>query len=142
MDMHSGGGTKEPPYEYIYIEAPREEAELVFYHRFGHNPHRVTCTCCGEDYEISEGGDLKQLTGYNRGCAWLVPIDKDQHKSLGCIELGEDIPPGYTARKPSYDEYITLEQYLAKFNVLVIRAEEISPEERVGQLPEEGYIWH
>ena len=22
MDMHSGGGMKEPPYEYIFIEAP------------------------------------------------------------------------------------------------------------------------
>lgn len=66
MDMHSGGGCKETPYEYIYIEALREEAEVIFFNRFGHNPNRVTCTCCGEDYSISSHEDLIQLTDYNR----------------------------------------------------------------------------
>lgn len=59
MDMHSGGGTKEEPYEYIFIEAPREEAIIIFYNRFGHNPERVTCTCCGDDYSITEYETLK-----------------------------------------------------------------------------------
>ena len=54
MDMHSGGKCKEEPFEHIYIEAPQEEAELIFFNRYGHNPNRVSCTCCGEDYNISE----------------------------------------------------------------------------------------
>jgi len=52
MDMHSGGDLKEK-WQYIYIEAPEEEAKVIFYNRFGHNPNRVTCTCCGKDYSIS-----------------------------------------------------------------------------------------
>ena len=31
MDMHSGGGTKEKPFEYIYIQAPEKEAKVIFY---------------------------------------------------------------------------------------------------------------
>lgn len=30
MDLHSGGETKIPPYEYIFIEAPEEEARKIF----------------------------------------------------------------------------------------------------------------
>ena len=40
-DMYSGGGLKEKPYTYIYIEAPEVEARTIFYNRFGHNPDRV-----------------------------------------------------------------------------------------------------
>jgi hypothetical protein len=64
-DMHSGGDLKEE-WGHIYIEAPQEEAEVIFYNRFGHNPNRVTCTCCGEDYSISEGRSLGELTKYHR----------------------------------------------------------------------------
>ena len=68
MDMHSGGGAKEAPYEYIYIEAPESEAKTIFYNRFGHNPERVSCACCGEDYSISEEESLEQATAFERGC--------------------------------------------------------------------------
>ncbi len=51
-DMHSGGGTKHK-YELIYIEAPYKEAIRVFYARFGTNPYRVSCTCCGADYSVT-----------------------------------------------------------------------------------------
>ena len=67
MDMHSGGSLKEK-WQYIYIEADEKEAKIIFYNRFGHNPERVTCTCCGDDYSISSKDDLHQLTGYDRGC--------------------------------------------------------------------------
>ena len=60
MDMNSGGDLKEK-WQYIYIEAPAEKAKIVFYNRFGHNPERITCTCCGEDYSISEGESIEQL---------------------------------------------------------------------------------
>ena len=56
-DMHSGGSLKEQ-WQYIYIEAPEDEARVIFYNRFDHSPDRVTCTCCGEDYSVSEDADL------------------------------------------------------------------------------------
>lgn len=64
-DMHSGGSQKED-YKKIYIEAPIEEAKVIFYNRFGHNPERVTCTCCGEDYAMSEG-TVDKVTSFHRG---------------------------------------------------------------------------
>ncbi len=128
-DMHSGGGTKEAPYDKIYIEASEDEAIRIFYNRFGHNPQRVTCTCCGEDYSISESDSLAQATGYHRNCDW---------------PKGEE---GYTeeARTSEYSDHvwkhITLEDYLKKETVLVIYADDIEPEERKGDVPNQGYVW-
>ena len=125
MDMHSGGGSKED-FEYLYIEAPQAEAELVFYNRFGHNPYRVTCTCCGEDYSITEEPTLEVATAYERGCDW------------------DDEAEGYVERPNTRRwarEYVTLDQYLAQPGVAVIRAEDIKPEERIGTLPRQGYVW-
>jgi len=125
MDMHSGGDTKEPPYEYIYIEAPQSEAEIIFYNRFGHNPNRVTCTCCGEDYSISEEESLEQATGFERNCEY-GPKGKYVEK----------------LRKDNYGrKYQTLAEYLENENVLLIKKEDTKPEEREGDVPEQGYVW-
>lgn len=63
-DMNSGGEQKEK-WSKIIIEAPEEEAKIIFYNRFGHSPDRVTCTCCGEDYSTSEDDNLFQLIAYD-----------------------------------------------------------------------------
>jgi len=112
-DMHSGGGRK-ASHEHIYIEAPKEEATRVFYARFGHNPNRVSCTCCGEDYSISDDETFADLTHYQRNRArWNKPED-----------------------------LMTIDEYIAQDDVLVIGALEISDEERTGDdPPEEGYVW-
>lgn len=155
MDMHSGGGTKEPPYEYIYIEAPKDEAKVIFYNRFGHNPERVTCTCCGDDYSISSEPTLKRLTGFDRGCNALeTPRDARGrykqpdddwwrgHYYLEPQEEAEAEARGWTVdRRFRLYQYSTLEDYLKRPNVLVVRAEEIKPEERVGEVPAQGYVW-
>lgn len=121
-DMHSGGGQKEK-WGHIYIEAPEKEAVVIFYNRFGHNPNRVSCTCCGDDYSIDSGKSLEQLTGYDRGCKfrkrkWV----EEQDTRFG---------------KP----YQTLEEYSKNNNVLIIPEDEILKEERYGEVPEQGYIW-
>ncbi len=103
MDMHSGGGSKEK-WSQIFIEAPEDEAKVIFYNRFHHNPERVTCTCCGEDYSITENASLEELTDYWR-------------------------------RDASLDEYVKRQ------DVLVIHDEEIKPEEKIGDVPTEGFIW-
>jgi hypothetical protein len=113
MDMHSGGGTKEPPYEYIYIEAPEAEAKVIFYNRFGHNPERVTCTCCGEDYSIDSYETLEDATAYDCRPPW------------GAVDC----------------RAVSLEDYLARKDVLVIRASEITDADREGSVPAQGYVW-
>lgn len=123
MDMHSGGGLKEK-WQYIYIEAPEQEAKAIFYNRFGHNPDRVTCTCCGEDYSTNESDSLEQATGFERGCDY---------------ENGKYVERQRT--KYSFHTYQTLEEYLKKDSVLVIRDQDIKPEERLGEPPEQGYVW-
>lgn len=116
-DMHSGGGCKEAPYEHIFIEAPLEEAVRIFYNRFGHSPYRVSCTCRGEDYSISEYDTLEEATAYQRN----------------------DPPSGYSSR-PS----VTLEEYMfnaLKYEALFIAHGEIKETERSGDVPVQGYVW-
>ena len=122
MDMSSGGGTKEEPYDNIYIEAPEDEAIIIFYNRFGHNPNKVTCTCCGEDYSISEEKTFEQASGYARNCAYA----------------GKK----YIEREASdYGKYQTVASYKRNKDVLVIPKSKIKKAERVGDAPTEGYVW-
>jgi len=150
MDMHSGGGAKED-YEYIFIEASQDEAEIIFYNRFGHSPNKVTCTCCGEDYSVSESEDLKQATAYERNClfAWF---DKDGNRITRdeAWVSGEGYIEGSYSRyieEPnlefgrSPDDYMTIKQYMKKGDALFIKDSEIKPEERQGEVPQEGYVW-
>lgn len=127
MDMHSGGGLKESPYEYIYIEASANDAQIIFQNRFGHNPNRVTCTCCGSDYSLSESDSLEQLTGFERGCQYDTNA-----------KLYVDTP----SLDRTWKEYEPLDDYLRGSKVLVIRNQDIKPEWREGELMEQGYIWH
>lgn len=151
-DMHSGGGTKEKPYDSIYIEAPEDEARVIFYNRFGHSPDRVSCTCCGEDYLVREHESLAQLTGFHRGCRSLITPrdpktglhqnDDPVIKAHLYLEPGEEPPAGYEVdtrwrRGPG----ITLAEYEKQADVLIIRASEIKSGERQGTVPPQGYVW-
>lgn len=149
-DMHSGGGTKLPPYERIYIEASEEEAKVIFWKRFERNPQRVTCTCCGEDYSISSHESLAQLTAFDRGCR-CVETKRDPATGLYLnddpnvryLEEGEEPPAGYGISRMSAfrGAYRTLEEYAKDPTVLIIHASEIKPREGRGSVPEEGYVW-
>jgi hypothetical protein len=108
-DMHSGGGSKEK-WEHIFIQAPESEARVIFYNRFGHSPDRVTCTCCGYDYSVSEYENLDAATEFHRS--------------------------GKFGSKKQ-----TTGQYAKNKNVLVIYDEDILDEERVGDVPAQGYVW-
>ena len=137
-DMHSGGGQKEE-WAVIYIEAPEEEAIVIFYNRFGHNPDRVTCTCCGNDYSIDSGKSLKQLSGYHRGCRYAG--------KKGYIEKRDTTYDKYANGEKELEEtkvrhpYQTLEEYEKRPDVLIIYAKDIKPEERLGEVPTQGYVW-
>ena len=122
--MHSGGGQK-LDWAYVYIEADESTAKSVFYSRFGRNPDRVTCTCCGPDYSISENESLEQASGYHRNC-----------KCVG-DKYVEEIAEGYRAQSG----YLTVEEYSARPEVKVIRASEITEVEKNSEVPEEGYVW-
>ena len=121
--MHSGGGQK-LKWGRIYIEAPESEARVIFQNRFDRNPERVTCTCCGEDYSITESISLAQSTGYARGC------DYDDTTHL-CIERPGKYSSGYQ----------TLAEYEKDDSVHIVRKEDILPSERKGALVREGYVW-
>jgi hypothetical protein len=124
-DMNSGGGQKEK-WAQIYIEAPEDEAIVIFYNRFGHNPNRVTCTCCGEDYSISEYDTLEHATAFHRGCLYDDKIK----------EYVESPDTRYGTH-----EYKTLAEFLESEEGLAIYDKDILPEERVGDVPEQGYVW-
>ena len=144
-DMHSGGECKEEPYEKIYIEAPEEEARVIFYNRFGHNPDRVSCTCCGEDYTVNEDESLEQATGHHRGCRFAyfkngkeIPEEEGWTSGKG---NNKGVWSGYIEEQDEFGEYQTLDKYLKNSEVLVIYSKDIKPEERKGEIPEQGYVW-
>ncbi len=122
-DMHSGGGCKQPPYEHIFIEAPRDAAIKVFYNRFGHNPERVSCTCCGYDYAVEEYDSLQQATAYQRAC--LFENDRYVEK------------PG----SETYSKYQTLADYIKNDDVYVLFAEDINEQDLTAHVPVQGYVW-
>ena len=139
-DMHSGGRQK-LAWGHIYIEADEKTAKSVFYARFDRNPDRVTCTCCGGDYNVDEYATLQEATAYQRGCAW----DKETGN------YAEHVGPETYARK-----YMTLEDYEAlgratddndndddpiAGRVLIIRKDEITPEQKLRDVPQQGYVW-
>lgn len=149
MDMHSGGSTKVKPYQHIFIEAPEAEAKVVFYNRFKRNPERVTCTCCGEDYSIREYADLAQATAYERGCDYTY-IDSDGAEKTEDDwyalprERRDELTGRYLERKArrfAYREYVALEDYMKRDDVLFIPASHIEPQDKRGDVPQEGFVW-
>ncbi len=107
-DMHSGGECQEPPFEQIYIEAEEDEARTIFYHRFGHSPEDVCCSCCGENYWLFEGETLEELSARDRGCR----------------AIRGDVYDLRTAR-------VSVETFEKRPDILVIRACQIQPFERI-----------
>lgn len=100
-DMHSGGSQKLDQ-EYIYIEATFQEAIDYFTERFGRDPRRVTCECCGMDYDIMTFESLEQASGHERHCAYV---------DGSYIEEPED---------PHYSQYHTVEEWLDRDDTLFI----------------------
>lgn len=147
-DMHSGGGQK-LDWGHIFIEAPQAEAEIIFQNRFKRNPNRVTCTCCGEDYSISEEKSLEQATAFERGCGYFYrdANGNEVDEKLAWIPgkgTTEGVKGGYEERaggRFSHRDHIPLADYLASGEAHVIYAKDIKPEERVGSLRREGYVW-
>lgn len=160
-DMHSGGSQKEK-YSKIYIEAEEKQAKVIFYNKFGHNPERVSCTCCGGDYSIDESESLASATGYHRNCEWgctykngnevskEVALDKESklNKGYQWAYIEKTSKSNLDIRKkcntPDDDKWgihIPLEEYLKRDDVCVIYATDIQPEEIKGEIPEQGYVW-
>lgn len=133
---------------HIFIEAPESEAKVIFYNRFGRNPDKVTCACCGNDYSTSESESLEQATGYYRNLRWCEDVrgwhygKKDQfpnYRDPFYLEPHEEIPEGMKVA----DRYryrsgngVTLAEYIANGGdglsagrPLVVHADEIKPEE-------------
>jgi hypothetical protein len=143
--MHSGGSLKEK-WATIYIEAPIEEAKVIFYNRFGHGPERVTCTCCGDDYSISESETLEEASAYHRNCVWIEPSLKRsgaaRYLDGDAKGNGEPMPSGYKHGYTKFGDWVPLDEYVKQDGVLIICDGDIKQSERRGDVPEQGYVWH
>jgi hypothetical protein len=131
-DMHSGGGTKIPPYNKIYVEAPEDDARSYFQRRFERDPENVTCNCCGEDYSVyGNEPSLEQASGFHRNLR-CVETKRDPETgryitddpNVRYLEEGEEPPPGYSASK-RYGKPMTLDEYIAQPDVLIVRGDEV-----------------
>lgn len=145
-DMHSGGGLKLPPWHYIYIEAPEDEATVIFCNRFGRHPENVTCQCCGEDYSVKSEETLEQLTGFHRNLRAIKRIGRALKNDPVLnrwyyLEPGQEPPEGYTVDRAwnRSARELTLDEYVKQPDVLVVSAADIKPEERVGQATGRGH---
>jgi hypothetical protein len=112
------GGSQKLDFAFLYVEAPIEQAKAVFYNRFGRNPDRVTCTCCGADYSIDDDNEsLEEASQFDRRINWrdddVWPLDK--FTSLRTTPDGQPVS--------------------------FIYASEIAAGELTANIPEEGYVW-
>lgn len=98
-DMHSGGGQK-LDWGKIYIEAPKDEAIRVFYARFRRNPYRVSCTCCGEDYSISEHATFEEASEYERTYRKKVFTVSEYLEDKYVLFIGADTIDDYERSSP------------------------------------------
>lgn len=105
MDMHSGGDLK-LDWKSIYIEAPEDEADIIFEQLFDRDPYNITCLCCGPDYEVNERDSLAQATGFERNCLY---VDGKYYERKG----------------DSYREYYTLDEYKKQTDILILTKEDI-----------------
>lgn len=148
-DMHSGGDQK-LDWARIYIEAPKEEAIVIFYNLFGRNPKRVTCTCCGEDYAIDESDSLEQASAWHRNCdyAYFDKNGKEVDENVAW-KSGKGLLPGFTDGYVERDRrklrlrggYVPLSEYVKNPDVRVVYAKDITMDMRIGEVPDEGYTW-
>lgn len=53
-------------YEHIFIQAEEEKAISVFIYVFGFGPQCVTCSHCGENFDIDEFSSLEKASAYHR----------------------------------------------------------------------------
>ena len=125
-DMHSGGGCKEK-WGHIYIEASENDAVKIFYAMFDHNPHRVSCTCCGADYSLSEEKTLREVTAFERGC------DYDEKKKKYVEKPSK--------RKFAWNKYMTLAKFKKREDIRIITKKEFPEGWQSIDVPEQGYVW-
>jgi hypothetical protein len=96
FDLHSGGGAK-TRWGSIYVEG-RDVAEAVarFQEHTGRDPEHVTCTCCGDDYAVSDDETLERACAYDRGCRWAAPGKGGPGGRW--LEPGESVPDDLAVR--------------------------------------------
>ncbi len=146
-DMHGGGSLKIKPFGFIYIEADsKEEAKIIFYNRFNRNPEKISCACCGEDYSISISSDLTQATAFERNCRYAYFDEKRREVSRDkALVIGKGLKDGYFSKyieeSGIYGKHETLNKYLKRKDVLVIYANDIKPEERIGEIRKSGWVY-
>ena len=107
----------------IYIiEANTDLATRVYAARnSGRHPEKVSCDCgCGADYSMDEVcGTLSEATAWLRYCDWR----------------GHRYVEGRKLQSPDKWQYHTLEQFLARQDVTLIRAEDICDAEAIFPTP-------
>lgn len=102
-DMASGGTRKEK-WDIIYIESDNEDESIqIFKNKFGLDPFNVTCSCCGEDYSLTNDDTLELVTAYERNCRY------DRNINSYIEEQGN-----------GYQPYIPLKLYMLLDSVLFI----------------------
>ncbi len=144
MDMHSGGRLK-ASHQWIVIEAPQALAELVFYNRFGHNPNRITCTCCGEDYSVSEHENSRDGIRYHWRWGSIYGKRARKHSDVRVAALQAMAEQNDSPQEAENARIAIRRQKRAlqwtRQNVLFIKHEDIQPHEKVGSVPVEGWVW-
>jgi hypothetical protein len=103
-------GRRKEKWLMICIEAHHQEAIPYFKKRFGHDPQRVTCQCCGQDYSIHEANTLSEATHYERTMEaqmrWRMNTGNTH---WGMHRINENVEP------------LTVEEYQKTGELLVIR---------------------
>lgn len=131
-DMHSGG-IQTTEYAHIFVELPEDAAIGWFRDRFGENPLRVRCHCCGPNFSVTQGPDLRQATAYERNCQFV----KVEGESGGGHYIEEE-----DTRFTFGGDHIPFEEYVENaedHGALIVTADELPNELRDEATTEGGF---
>lgn len=129
-DRWSGGCAKEP-WDHILIQASPKAACAVFEYVFEHHPRDISCSCCGEDYLITQASEIDLATSLLIKAAdilpeWVKPEDWGFYSNIsGVVHV---VGPPYSDLFLHKASSKALDELAAIHGMSALKTEEMNPE--------------
>lgn len=79
---YASGGYRKTEYSTILIEGSESNASKVFKDRFKISPYGMACSCCGEDFNITEYDSLEDAMKHVSPSEKILKIPQNSHSCI------------------------------------------------------------